>query len=81
MSSESLSVEVQQALDELRKEEVLPFPLVAYKVLDGGLGDYTVHFYDSRLHSVTVHWFEGESFKAAVRAAVQTAICRSSTKE
>jgi hypothetical protein len=74
MGSDSLAVEAQQALDELRKEGVLPFPLVAYKVLDGGLGDYIVHFYDSRLHSVTVQWHEGQSFKAKVRIAVQEAL-------
>jgi len=70
MSPESIRVEAQQALDELRKEELLPFPLAAYKLTDEGLGEYTVNFCDSRLHSVIVRWQEGQSFKAAVRAAV-----------
>jgi hypothetical protein len=44
--------------------------MVAYRVTDIGLGDYRIHFHDSRLHSVVVGWHEGEPFKAAVRAAV-----------
>jgi len=70
VSSESLHVEAQLALDELRQEELLPFPLVAHKLIDETHGDYTVVFYDSRLNSVIVRWKEGESFKAAVRSAV-----------
>jgi hypothetical protein len=70
VASESLHVEAQQSLDELRQEELLPFPLVAHKLIDETHGVYTVLFYDSRLHSVMVRWKEGESFKAAVRAAV-----------
>jgi hypothetical protein len=70
MSFDSLHVEAQQALDELRREELLPFPLVAHKLTEAGPGDYVIAFYDSRLRSVAVQWQEGESFKLAVRAAV-----------
>ncbi|HEY3040825.1 MAG TPA: hypothetical protein VGJ66_18955 [Pyrinomonadaceae bacterium] len=76
MSFDSLHVEAQQALDELRREELLPFPLVAHRLTEAGPGDYVIAFYDSRLRWVTVQWQEGESFKLAVRAAVLAGVAR-----
>jgi hypothetical protein len=63
-------IEAQQALDELLKEQLLPFKLSAAKVVHIGLDEYVVRFYDSRLHSVDITCNEGESFKHVVREAV-----------
>jgi hypothetical protein len=68
--AESMRLGVQETLDELFSERLIPFELTAYKVNADGLGEYIVPFYDSRLRSVRFSWKEGASFKAAVRAAV-----------
>lgn len=70
MSTDTLKVEAQAALDELMQEHELPFSLEAQNLADDGAGRYTLRFYDSRLHSVTVEWAEGQSFKDVIRVAV-----------
>jgi len=67
---ENLKLGVQETLDELFSERLIPFELTAYKVKADGLGEYVVPFYDSRIRSVRFSWKEGGSVKAAVRAAV-----------
>ena len=37
---------------------------------------YTLHFFDSRLRSVSVPWDAGQSFKDQVRAAVKERVAR-----
>lgn len=62
---------VQETLDELFCEHLIPFELTAYKVTADGPGEYEVPFYDSRIHSMRFSWTEGGSpFKEVVRAAV-----------
>lgn len=70
MTPDALKLEAQTALDELMQEHQLPFKLEAGEVVAKETGQYTIRFFDSRLHSITVAWEEGQSFKEVVRAAV-----------
>ena len=76
MTTDSLKLEAQAVLDELLREQELPFKLEAQKVVAAGEGRYTIRFFDSRLHSITVSWEAGESFKEVVRAAVLDRVSR-----
>jgi hypothetical protein len=67
---ENMKLGVQETLDELFREHLIPFALTAYKVKPDGLGEYIVPFYDSRLRSVRFSWKAGGSVKEAVRTAV-----------
>ena len=60
----------QQALDNLFDDKLIPFKLVAQKVTDERHGEFTVHFYDSRLHSVNIVLNKGSSFVDQIRTAV-----------
>ena len=65
----TLEAEAQQALDELLTEKLIPFALHVGKITKG-IGVYTIHFYDSRIHSARVLLTKGHSFKDLVRSAV-----------
>ena len=67
---ENIQLSVQETLDELFSEHLLPFKLTAYGVKADGLGEYVVPFHDSRIHSMTFSWKDGRSLKEVVRAAV-----------
>ena len=70
MLEESQKADAQQALDELFSENLLPFKLSAREVEAIGLQEYIIRFYDSRMNSVIVSWYEGLSFKDICRTAV-----------
>jgi len=62
---------VQETLDLLLSERLIPFGLTAQKVIEDGPGEYTVPFHeDSRIHSFRFSWKDGDSFKEVLRAAV-----------
>jgi hypothetical protein len=65
----TLEAEAQQALDELWNEKAIPFKLDVGK-LTKGMGEYTIHFYDSRMRTAHISLTGHESFKDMVRAAV-----------
>ena len=67
---DNLKAEAQQALAELWSENLIPFELTARQVNSEDSEEYTVRFFDSRLHSVNVRWKVGQSFKDLVRVAV-----------
>jgi hypothetical protein len=68
---ENMKLGVQETLDELFSERLIPFKLTAYKVNADSLGEYVVPFCDSRIHSIRFSWADGgSSFKEVVRAAV-----------
>jgi hypothetical protein len=66
----NLKVKVQETLDELLSERLIPFALTAQRLSPDAFGGYTVPFYDSRLHSIRFSVKVGDSFKEVVRAAV-----------
>jgi hypothetical protein len=69
--TENMKLRVQETLDELLSERLIPFELTAHQVNADGLGEYLVPFYDSRIHSIRFSWTDGgPSFKEVVRAAV-----------
>jgi hypothetical protein len=66
-----IRLRVQEALDELLMERLIPFALTAQKVNAEGPGKYVVPFYDSRIHSFRFSWTDcGLSFKEIIRTAV-----------
>jgi hypothetical protein len=65
-----IRLRVQETVDELFSERLIPFALTAYNLSGNGLGEYVVLFHDSRLHSIRFSWKEGEYFKEVIRAAV-----------
>ena len=76
MALDPLKLEAQQALNELWKEQLVPFKLTVGKIVVDDSSGYTLHFFDSRLRSVSVHWQAGQSFKDQVRAAVKERVAR-----
>jgi hypothetical protein len=76
MALDPLKLEAQQALNELWKEQLVPFKLTIGKIIAENSSEYTLHFFDSRLRSVSVPWQAGQSFKDQVRAAVKERVAR-----
>ena len=68
--------EAQWALDELWKENLIPFELTAWEVDFVGLEEYIVRFNDARLFAVDVSRQEGESFKNVFRLAILNRVSR-----
>jgi hypothetical protein len=66
----SLISEAQLVLDNLSKDELIPFRLRAEKVESVGPDEYIVRFYDSRLRSVDVSWQADQDFEDVFRVAV-----------
>jgi hypothetical protein len=67
-----IKLEVQETLDELLDERLIPFKLTAHQVETASPGEYRVPFYDSRIHSISFAWRSGgrPAFKEVIRAAV-----------
>ena len=65
-----LRPQAQSVLDNLFKDEVLPFELTASKVECIGPNEYIVRFFDSRLRSVDVSWKKDQSFEDVFQAAM-----------
>jgi hypothetical protein len=65
----TIEAEAQQVLDELLTEKLIPFALNVGKITKDA-GEYTIHFYDSRIHSARVPLTKGHSFRDLVRSAV-----------
>ena len=60
----------QQILDDLFHQRLIPFKLVAHTVTQKCPGEFRIHFYDSRLHSVVVGGEKNQSIEHQVRTAV-----------
>lgn len=58
-----MKLSVQETLDELFTEHLIPFQLTAYKVQSTSLDEFSVPFYDSRCHSINFSWKNDRSFK------------------
>jgi hypothetical protein len=65
-----LRPQAQAVLDNLFKDQVLPFELTAKKVECIGSNEYIVRFFDSRLRSVDVSWKKDQSFEEVFQAAM-----------
>jgi hypothetical protein len=66
-----MRLKVQDALDELLGEHLIPFGLTAQKVSSDGPGEYVVLFYDSRIHSFRFSYpTHGLSLNKVIRTAV-----------
>lgn len=73
----SLEVEAQQVLDELWSEKLIPFALSVGKITEG-TGEYTIHFYDSRIRTASIPVADQTSFKGMVRLAVLARVAQMS---
>src|SRR6185503_11506107 len=71
-----LILKVQETLDELFRSRQLPFRLTAHDVKKLAFDEYTVRFYDSRIHSITFTVKTGASFKEVVKLAVVQRVAR-----
>src|SRR6185295_9175026 len=73
---ESLKLVVQETLDELLTENLIPFGLSVQEVKSIGMEEYIIHFHDSWLPSLDVSWPEGKTFKVIFRTALLDRIAR-----
>lgn len=73
---ETTLLRVQETLDELFMERLIPFRLTASKVNADGSEEYILPFCDSRIESISFSWKNGESFKEVLRAAIVDGIER-----
>jgi len=62
----TLEAEAQQVLDELWAEKLIPFELSVGK-LTKGMGEYNIHFHDSRIRTALIPLTPNHSFKDMVR--------------
>jgi hypothetical protein len=73
----TIETEAQQVLDELWSEKLIPFVLTVGKITKAP-GEYTIHFYDSRIHTARVPLTKGHSFRDMVRTAVLARVAQMS---
>ncbi|MDQ1637298.1 MAG: hypothetical protein QOF62_637 [Pyrinomonadaceae bacterium] len=67
--SMTLETEAQAVLDELWREELIPFALNVGKITKSS-GHYTIHFHDSRMFTADVRLNRNQSWADMVRIAV-----------
>lgn len=77
---ETTMLRIQETLDELFCERLIPFRLATRKVSRDGAGEYVIPFSDRRIQSIRFAWRNGESFKEAVRAAIVDSLERTSLR-
>jgi hypothetical protein len=65
----TLEAQVQQVLNEMWNEKLLPFALNVGKITKAA-DEYTIHFYDSRITTTHVPLIEGHSLREMIRSAV-----------
>ena len=70
-----IEAEAQQVLDELWSEKLIPFALNVVKISKAP-GEYTIHFYGSRIRTARVPLTKGHSFRDLVRSAVLARVAR-----
>jgi hypothetical protein len=73
----TLEAEVQQVLDELWSDKLIPFALNVGKITKTA-AEYTIHFHDSRIRTARVPLTEGHSFRDMVRSAVLARVAKMS---
>jgi hypothetical protein len=71
----TLEAEAQQVLNELWQEKLTPFKLNVGK-LTKGIGEYTIHFHDSRMRKACIPLTEGKSFRDMIREAVLARVAK-----
>ncbi len=73
----TLESEAQQVLDELWSEKAIPFALHVGE-LSKGMGEYTLHFHDSRIRTARIPLTKRKSFRDMVREAVLARVAQMS---
>lgn len=59
----TLEGQVQVLLNELLGEQLISFPLSVGKISQKESGEFTVHFFDSRIRTARVVLAKGQSFR------------------
>lgn len=65
----TLEAQVQQVLNEMLDEKLIPFALNVGEVTKD-VDDYTLHFYDCWTRTAKLHLVKGQSLAEGVRSAV-----------
>jgi|SRR6185436_13237905 hypothetical protein len=73
---ETMKLVVQQTLDELFVENLIPFKLSVRGMKSIGMEEYIIRFHESWLSSLDVSWPEGQTFKLIFRTALLDRIAR-----
>jgi hypothetical protein len=73
----TLEAEAQQVLDELWSEKAIPFALHVGE-LSKGMGEYTIHFHDSRIRTALIALTKRKSFRDMVRESVLARVAKMS---
>ncbi len=73
----TLETQVQQVLNEMWSEKLIPFALNVGKITKAP-DEYTIHFYDSRITTAHVPLTKGDSLRALVRSAVLARVAKMS---
>ena len=76
MTLDRLRIEAQSVLNDLWSRQLIPFQLTAHHVEPLEMNEYTVRFYDSRLHSVYVFATDYDSFRQVMRVNIQARVAR-----
>lgn len=71
----TLEAEAQQVLDELWSEKLIPFALNVGEITRA-MGEFTIHFHDSRINLARVSLSKGDSFRDTVRSAVLARVAK-----
>jgi hypothetical protein len=71
----SVEAEVQLVLDDLWNEKLVPFALSVGKVTKDA-SEYTIHFHDARMRTVSVPLNRDHSFRDMVRTAVLARVAK-----
>jgi hypothetical protein len=71
----TLEAQVQQVLNELWREKLIPFALNVGKITKADK-EYTIHFYDSRITNASVSLIEGHALSDLIRSAVLNSVAK-----
>jgi hypothetical protein len=78
MQLDKFKSEAQSVLDDLLREQLIPFQLTAHKVESLGMDEYIIRFNDNRIHSVDISSNNPRTFRDSVRVAVLARVGRMS---
>ena len=73
---ETMKLVVQQTLDELFLENLIPFKLSVQGVKSIGMEEYIIRFHESWLSSLDVSWPHDQTFKAIFRIGILDRVSR-----
>ena len=73
---EAMKIVVQQTLDELYVENLIPFKLSVRGLKSIGMEEYVIRFHESWLSSLDVSWPQDQRFSTTFRTAILNRVAR-----